>query len=215
MGMLKLPTLSYHWWRGDLIEVYKMLHGFYDKETASFIKLWTEVVERQAGRGHSLRVYLQRSSKPIRQHAFGIRIVTAWNNLPDEIANAPSINTFKNRLDRHWMDQDILYDYKATLDTSVTRKSSVISILSSNPVDINYNTELEAPGSISSPKESTDTNKERSTRCLTDFLNVRGSAAPNSVTTRVEASTDVMDSASSRNNHQAAMYEYTITESPA
>ena len=82
------------------------------------------------------------------------------------------------------MDQDFLYDYKATLDTSVTRKSSVISILSSNPVDINYNTELEAPGSIPSPKESTDANKERSTRCLTDFLNVRGSAAPNSVTTR-------------------------------
>ena len=54
------------------------------------------------------------------------------------------------------MDQDILYDYKATLDTSVTRKSSVVSILSSNPVDMNYNTELEAPGSISSPKESTD-----------------------------------------------------------
>ena len=93
-----------------------------------------------------MRVYLQRSSKPIRQNAIGIRIVTAWNNLPDEIANVPSINTFKNRLDRHWMDQGILYDYKATLDTSVTRKGSVISILSSNPVDINYNTELEVPG---------------------------------------------------------------------
>ena len=51
------------------------------------------------------------------------------------------------------MDQDILYDYKATLDTSVTRKSSVISIFSSKPVDINYNTELEAPGSISSLEE--------------------------------------------------------------
>ena len=113
------------------------------------------------------------------------------------------------------MDQDILYGYKATLDTSVIRKSSVISILSSNPVDINYNTELEAPRSISSPKESTDANKERSTRCLTDFLNVRGSAAPNSVTTRVEDSTDVRSSVSSSNNHQAAMYEDTITESPA
>ena len=49
--MPKLPTLSYHQWRGGLIGVYKMLHGFYDKETASFIKLWTEVAERQAGRG--------------------------------------------------------------------------------------------------------------------------------------------------------------------
>ena len=39
LRMQKLPTLSYCWWRGDLNEVYKMLHGFYDKETASFIKL--------------------------------------------------------------------------------------------------------------------------------------------------------------------------------
>ena len=113
------------------------------------------------------------------------------------------------------MDQDILYNYKATLDTSVTRTSSVISILSSKPVDINYNTELEAPGSISCPKELTDANKERSTRCLTDFLNVRGSAGPNSVTTRVEDSTDIRDSASSSNKHQAAIYKDTITESPA
>ena len=51
---LKLPTLSYRCWRGDLIEVYKMLNGFYDKEAASFINLWTEVAERRAGRGHPL-----------------------------------------------------------------------------------------------------------------------------------------------------------------
>ena len=32
LRILKLPTLSYHHLRGDLIEVYKILHGFYDKE---------------------------------------------------------------------------------------------------------------------------------------------------------------------------------------
>ena len=71
-----------------------MLHGFHDKEAASSIKLWTEVVQRQAARGHPLRVYLQRSPKLIKQTSFGIRIATAWNNLPDEIPNAPSINSF-------------------------------------------------------------------------------------------------------------------------
>ena len=35
---MRLPTLSYQNWQGDLIEVYKMLNGFYDKEAASFIK---------------------------------------------------------------------------------------------------------------------------------------------------------------------------------
>ena len=46
LRILKLPTLSYHHWRGDLIEVYKILHEFYDKESASFLELWTEVAER-------------------------------------------------------------------------------------------------------------------------------------------------------------------------
>ena len=32
-------TSSYHHLRDDLIEVYKILHGLYDKEDASFIKL--------------------------------------------------------------------------------------------------------------------------------------------------------------------------------
>ena len=39
LRMLKLPTLAYVQWRGDIIEVYKMLHGFYDKEVTSCIKL--------------------------------------------------------------------------------------------------------------------------------------------------------------------------------
>ena len=44
-----------------------MGHGFYDKEAASFIKLGTEEVQRLVARRHSLREYLQRSSKVIRQ----------------------------------------------------------------------------------------------------------------------------------------------------
>ena len=126
--MLKLQTLSYCHLRGDLIDVYKMLHGSCDKEAASFIKIWMEMAHRWEVRWHSLKVYLQRSSKPIRKKSFDIRKVTAWNNLIDEVANAPSINTFKNILYKHWKDQDILYGYKSTLNTPVTRKGSKISI---------------------------------------------------------------------------------------
>ena len=67
--MLKFPTLSYHCWRGDLIEVYQMLHGFYDKEAGSFIKLWAEVAGRWAERGHSLRVtYKDHQNQYSRSH---------------------------------------------------------------------------------------------------------------------------------------------------
>ena len=32
------------------------------------------------------------------------------NNLPDQVINAPSLNSFKNRLDKFWQNQDGLYN---------------------------------------------------------------------------------------------------------
>ena len=47
---------------------------------------------------------------------FTLRAAKIWNNLPEEIVTAPSKNTFKNRLDKYWKDQDLLYDnYKAEI----------------------------------------------------------------------------------------------------
>jgi len=31
-----------------------------------------------------------------------------WNKLPQDVVDAPSVNAFKNRLDRHWHDMGIL-----------------------------------------------------------------------------------------------------------
>jgi len=36
-----------------------------------------------------------------------------WNSLPNGVASAYSINTFKSRLDKFWKSYDFLYDYKA------------------------------------------------------------------------------------------------------
>ena len=58
----------------------------------------------------------------MRKKAFGLRIVTTWNNLP-EVVNSTSVNTFKRRLDKHWENQDIRYNYRAerTTDTDTGR----------------------------------------------------------------------------------------------
>ena len=42
---LQLPTLAYQRWRGDMIEVYKTVKAVYDKEAATFLKLWSDVVQ--------------------------------------------------------------------------------------------------------------------------------------------------------------------------
>ena len=38
-----------------------------------------------------------------------------WNSLPSEVISAPSVNSFKNRLDEFWADQEVMYDYKANI----------------------------------------------------------------------------------------------------
>ena len=51
---LNLPTLAYRRIRGDMIETFKIVKGFYDREAASFLKMWSDIVPREKGRGHDL-----------------------------------------------------------------------------------------------------------------------------------------------------------------
>ena len=39
--------------------------------------------------------------------------VNMWNFLPEYVVNAPSVDSFKNRLDKQWSNEEIVYDYKA------------------------------------------------------------------------------------------------------
>ena len=42
-----------------------------------------------------------------------------WNSLPDNVISAKTVFefNFEVRLDRHWKDQDIVYNYEAQVDT--------------------------------------------------------------------------------------------------
>ena len=67
-------------------------------------------------RGHSLKLYQERSRINIRKESFPPRITKVWNQLPENVISpSPSVNTFKNRLDRHWRGEDFLYNYRAPI----------------------------------------------------------------------------------------------------
>ena len=40
------------------------------------------------------------------------RIIKVWNELPSEVVNAPTVNTFKARLDGAWKNLPTKYDPK-------------------------------------------------------------------------------------------------------
>jgi len=89
---------------GDLIETFKILTG---REHVNYSKFFELADVTSGQRGHSLKLFKPRCRTTVRQNFFSLWIVNEWNKLPQDVVEAPSINTFKNRLDRHWYDTGI------------------------------------------------------------------------------------------------------------
>lgn len=99
---LKLPTLSYRRFRGDIIQVWKLIHGKEDLDYKHFFEKsnYTDHFIR----GHSQHLKTKTSKRDIRRHFFSVRVIAPWNKLTEDIVNAPSLNTLKNRLDNLMKD---------------------------------------------------------------------------------------------------------------
>ena len=110
---LKLPTLSYRRARGDMIEVYKLLNGKYYFDEKELLQLSKERVTR----GNSKKLYKSRPRLDVRKHSFSHRVVDVWNSLPDSVITAPSVHSFEARLDKHWKNQEIVYNFDAKIST--------------------------------------------------------------------------------------------------
>jgi len=90
--------------RGDLIEVYKVLSG---KERVNKDKLFILAQDNHGLRGHNQRLFKPRCRTTVRKQFFTNRIINQWKSLPQEVVNATTVNTFKNRLDKMWKDMGI------------------------------------------------------------------------------------------------------------
>ena len=97
----------------------RILIKVYDKEACGFLKLWKDVAPRTGTRGHPLKIYPQQAKSSLRKNSFTLRVVNTWNSLPSQVVEAKTVNTFKNRLDRFWSDQELLYDnFKCKISVS-------------------------------------------------------------------------------------------------
>ena len=71
---LQLLTLRYRRLQGDMIKVFKILKGKYDKTVTDFLPLQQDSSTGLPTRGHSLKLYQQRAEKGVRQNFFTIRV---------------------------------------------------------------------------------------------------------------------------------------------
>ena len=67
---------------------------------------------------------LAKSRHDIRKHFFTQRIVNLWNSLPTQVVlYASSVNDFKNKLDAHWSNQEMVYNYHIEISGTGSRSN--------------------------------------------------------------------------------------------
>jgi len=54
-----------------------------------------------------MKLYKSNVRLTIRKHFFSARVIDTWNDLPRHVVDAPSVNSFMNRLDKLWNDTGI------------------------------------------------------------------------------------------------------------
>ena len=97
LKVLNLPSLEYRRFRGDLIEMYKICHNKYDPVTTR--DLFDFVPEDNITRNNGFKVSKKRTNHNQFKYFFTNRIINPWNNLPSEVVNTNSLNSFKNHID--------------------------------------------------------------------------------------------------------------------
>jgi ribonucleases P/MRP protein subunit RPP40 len=101
---LALPSMKYRLRRGDMIQIWKILHNKYSVEVC------TLPIASTITRGHPLKLEKTRCITNTRLLTFPHRAVNDWNALPSHVVTATSVNAFKNALDKEWKQFIYVYD---------------------------------------------------------------------------------------------------------
>lgn len=92
LGLFSLETRRL---RGQLIEVFKILHGFDNLDHERLFKL-----NRNATRSNGWKLDLPRYTCNAVGNFFTVKICNTWNKLPADVVDSSTVEQFKTRLDR-------------------------------------------------------------------------------------------------------------------
>ena len=107
LKICNLTTLERRRERGSLIECFKLLNGYTNIDTTNMFSFANERHSLSTRSATGALLVPKKSRLDVRKYFFSSRVVNIWNELPFEIRNAPSINSFKNNYDLYtsedWM----------------------------------------------------------------------------------------------------------------
>ena len=102
----KLPNLVYRRLRSDMMLTYKLQN----EKSAIFGSNLS--ASQQNTRGHSKKIPKSSSRSKTRQTFFSRRVINHWNKMKNSTVSAPSIQSFKNQLDKEWERKQWRFDWQ-------------------------------------------------------------------------------------------------------
>ena len=101
-----------------MIELFKMLNEIYST-VYSCIKFKFVDCEVNRTRGNKLKIYQGHVQYNLRKYFFSNRAIQIWNSLPDFAIDAKNnINSFKNKLDKLWANENVKFNWRSDLTGS-------------------------------------------------------------------------------------------------
>ena len=110
LKQINLPLLVDRRLRGDLIQTYKIVHTVDDVDPATWFKFAAEVrrptrgntqIDDDGSQAKRLTLEGRKCNSELRRNFFSNRVVQPWNELPDAVKSAESVNAFKNGYDKY------------------------------------------------------------------------------------------------------------------
>ena len=92
-----------------------MVNNKYDSDLQPPITLQDSVNIRNT-RGNSKQLHKERCQKEVRRNFFRNGTITLWNDLPNNVIEAPSIKPFEKRLDKYLAQFKTKYNFDNCLD---------------------------------------------------------------------------------------------------
>jgi len=91
-----------------MIEVFKIIHNYYDSGVAVELPL----NNKAATRGNTFKLENYSFHYDLRKYSLCPRIVNMWYSLPDYVVNTNNLDKFKMHTDKFWQ---VLFNYKSEL----------------------------------------------------------------------------------------------------
>jgi len=95
--------------------LFKIIKGIYDPACVPHFE-YTELTDNLIRtRGNKFTLVQHHCHYDLRKYNFTNRVIPIWNSVSNHVVSAETVNTFKNRLDKFWLYQEVLYDHKTDL----------------------------------------------------------------------------------------------------